>query len=473
MSQAAGENLSDHRETARNGEKMMQDCPGIYSWHREVSHSAKGLVLFGGLILLFWGVGFGVWAALAPIASAVVASGSFVATGQNKQVQHLEGGIIRDLLVKEGDVVEANQPLLRLDDTAAISKLRRLVVRQSRLLATSARLHAEIIGSDELQLPAALTNVADDSEVQSIVQSQKAELGARRRSLANQEEVLRKEIAGLKESIRGYEAQADSNRARFALFDEELKAKAPLIEHQLIRKSEILALQRSEVGLQGELGDLLGRSGDAAERIARAEQQIAQLRLAAIEKASEEQRATDTELDDLREQILAAQDVVRRTEVRAPVRGIVVKLNQYTTGGVIAPGGVILELLPVNDELVIEARVNPNEITHVKEGQNALVRLTAFNQRLTPMIQGKVIYVSADTVIDQAASRNSEQESGRRDSFIVRVRLDERDARNKVENFSPSPGMPADIFVETGQRTFFTYLMRPVVDSFSRAFREH
>ena len=195
--------------------------------------------------------------------------------------------------------------------------------------------------------------------------------------------------------------------------------------------------------------------------------------MTAIEKASEELRGTDTELDDLREQILAAQDVVRRTEVRAPVRGIVVKLNQYTTGGVIAPGGVILELLPINDELVIEARVNPNEITHVKEGQNALVRLTALNQRLTPMIEGRVVYVSADTVMDQSARRNNEQDNGRRETFIVRVRLDERDARNKVDNFRPTPGMPADIFVETGQRTFFTYLMRPVMDSFSRAFREH
>jgi HlyD family secretion protein len=144
------------------------------------------------------------------------------------------------------------------------------------------------------------------------------------------------------------------------------------------------------MGLAGELGDLLGRSGDATERIARAEQQIAQLRLAAVEKASEDLRGTEAELDDLREQILAAQDVVRRTDVRAPVRGIVVKLNQYTTGGVVAPGGVILELLPINDELVIEARIDPNEITHVKEEQNALVRLTALNQRLTPMIEGKV-----------------------------------------------------------------------------------
>jgi len=159
--------------------------------------------------------------------------------------------------------------------------------------------------------------------------------------------------------------------------------------------------------------------------------------------------------------------------VRAPVRGIVVKLNQYTPGGVIGPGGVILELLPVNDELIIEARVKPNEITHVNEGQNALVRLTALNQRLTPMIQGKVIYVSADTVSDQTARHAGESDMTRRDSFIVRVRLDELDAHQKVENFRPTPGMPADIFIETGERTFFNYLMRPVIDSFSRAFREH
>jgi multidrug efflux pump subunit AcrA (membrane-fusion protein) len=206
---------------------------------------------------------------------------SFVATGQNKQVQHLEGGIIRQLLVKEGDIVEASQPLLRLDDTAAQSKLRRLVTRQFRLLATAARLHAEINASDRLQLPLALVAEIRDPDVQSIVQAQEAELITRRRSLANQEEVLRKEIAALKESVRGYEAQVSANRERYALFDEELKAKSPLIEHQLIRKSEVIALQRSEVGLAGELGDLLGRSGDTTERIARAEQQISQLRLAA------------------------------------------------------------------------------------------------------------------------------------------------------------------------------------------------
>jgi HlyD family type I secretion membrane fusion protein len=453
---------------------MILDCPAIHAWHRDVQHSARGPIAVGALILLIWAFGFVVWAATAPLASAVVASGSFVATGQNKQVQHLEGGIIRELLVKEGGIVEANQPLVRLDDTAAQSKLRRLVTRRSRLLATAARLHAEINSSEQIRLlPAQADEMTNDPEVRSIVQAQQDELTARRRSLANQEEVLRKEIAGLKESIRGYETQIRANRNRSALFSEELQDKSPLMDQQLIRKSEILALQRSEMGLAGELGDLLGRSGDATERIARAEQQIAQLRLAAVEKASEDLRGTEAELDDLREQILAAQDVVRRTDIRAPVRGIVVKLNQYTTGGVVAPGGVILELLPINDELVIEARIDPNEITHVKEEQNALVRLTALNQRLTPMIEGKVVYVSADTVADQGTRRIGEQDTAvRRDSFVVRVRLNERDTHDKVENFRPTPGMPADVFIETGQRTFFTYLMRPVIDSFSRAFRE-
>jgi HlyD family secretion protein len=160
--------------------------------------------------------------------------------------------------------------------------------------------------------------------------------------------------------------------------------KTTLVDQQLIRKSEVLALRRSEVGLSGELGELLGRIGDAKERIARAEQQIVQLRSAAIQKAIEEPHRTQSELDDLREQIRAAEDVVERTEVRAPVRGIVIKLNQYTPGGVIAAGGVILELLPINDGLIIEARVNPTDITYVKEGQHALVRLTSLSQRLTP-----------------------------------------------------------------------------------------
>jgi HlyD family secretion protein len=446
--------------------------PGFHQWHREVSASSRKPVLFGLAVLIAWTLGFGAWAALAPLDGAVVAAGSFVATGQNKQVEHLEGGIVKEMLVKEGDLVEANQLLLRLDDTAARAKLRRLTLRQYRLTAVIARLAAEIRQQDSFATPATLSNASDDPEIAAILQGQKDELAARQVSLRDQALVLEREIAGLKENIQGYEAQANSSRARLALFKEEIEDKTHLLERQLIRKSEFLALQRAEAGISGELGELLGRIGDARERIARAEQKIAELRSTAMQKAVEELHEAESELDDIEEQVLAARDVLDRTDVRAPVQGIVVKLHQHTPSGVVAAGDVILELLPVNDELVIEARVKPNDISHVAKGQDALVRLTALNQRVTPMIKAKLIYVSADAVPEQAPVAAAAADPPKRFSFIIRVRLDEHDLRGQLLNVRPTPGMPADIYVKTGERTFFEYLIRPLADSFSRAFRE-
>jgi HlyD family secretion protein len=172
------------------------------------------------------------------------------------------------------------------------------------------------------------------------------------------------------------------------------------------------------------------------------------------------------------EQIRAAKDVVERTDIRAPVRGIVVKLNQHTRGGVVGAGSTILELLPVNDELIIEGRISPNQVSHVKEGQPATVRLSALNQRVTPMVEGKVSYLSADTISDRPSMLTATPETTDRGSFIVRVKLDEKDVAAKAPNFKPTPGMPADLYIRTGERTFFDYLMEPVMGSFYRAFRE-
>jgi HlyD family secretion protein len=442
-------------------------------WHKNVHASLQLPILVGAVTLLVCVGGFGVWATKAPLDGAVVVSGSFVATGQNKLVQHLEGGIIREVLVREGDRVAPGQPLLRLDDTAANARLRRLVLRRVRLVTMQARLEAELKGQSDFRPPEVPAGDAADPETRAIYERQQMELKARRSRLTAEEEVLRKEIAGLQESLGGFASQEQSTRQRLGLFAEELKDKNVLLQRQLVRKTEVLAVQRAEAGLSGELGELIARSADARERILRAEQQIAQQRSAALQKTVEELRATETELDDVQEQIRAAQDVVDRVEVRAPVRGIVVKLHQHTPGGVIGPGATILELLPSNDKLIIEARLNPSEISHVKEGQFALVKLTGLNQRLTPMIEGEVIYLSADAVATQYGVRGrSESEMAPHPSYVVRVKLDERDAREKVESFTPTPGMPADVFIKTGQRTFFDYIMRPVWDSFSRAFRE-
>jgi HlyD family secretion protein len=283
-----------------------------------------------------------------------------------------------------------------------------------------------------------------------------------------------KQIAGLEESIHGYQAQVQSTKQRIALFAEELKDKNSLLGQQLVRKSDVLALRRSEASLGGELGEYLGRIADSKERIAQANERIAQLHSTALRDAIKELRETEADLDDVEEQIRAAQDVVDRIEVRSPVRGIVVKKNFHTPGGVVSPGAVILELLPIGEERVIEAHMNPRDISHVSVGQEALVRLSALNQRITPTVGASVIYVSADALAEQMQVKNEARPDSdtRREFYVVRVRLDQDDILKRMPEFIPTPGMPADVYIKTGERTFFEYIMKPVFNSFSRAFRE-
>jgi len=446
----------------------------IGEWYRDVPLSAKWPIFTCLAILVVWLGSFGVWAGVAPLNSAVVASGTFVATGQNKLVQHFEGGIVREIAVKEGDVVEANQVLVRMDDTAAKSRLRRLVLKNYRSIAMKARLEAEMGPSGTIETPAAFNGSGRDPEIEAILERQRAELQARQVSRATEEAVLKMQIAGLEESIRGYEAQVQSTKDRIALFAEELKDKNMLLGQQLVRKTDVLALRRSEASLGGDLGEYLGRIADSKERIAQANEKIAQVHSTALRDIIKELRETETELDDLEEQIRAAQYVVDRVEVRSPVHGIVVKKNFHTPGGVVSPGAVILELLPIGDERIIEAHVNPKDISHVSVGQQALVRLSALNQRTTPMVGASVIYVSADTLAEQVQVRTETRSDSdtRREFYVVRVRLDQVDILRRMPEFIPTPGMPADVYIKTGERTFFEYIMKPVFDSFSRAFRE-
>lgn len=452
---------------------MHTECPSIDTWHAGVPRSSRPFTGVGFAILVLWLASFGVWAGFAPIEGAVVAPGSFVATGQNKQVQHLEGGIVREILVREGDLVHKGQVLLRLDDTVPVTKVERLTKRYHHLLVMQARLRSEARAEESFQVPEQLSALRDDVHVASLVALQREEQRARQTRMRDEIEVLRKEIAGIEESIAGFQSLLAATDEQLKLFREERADKEALAKRSLVRRADVLAVQRADARLEGDRGQYLSRIADSRERIARASQQMAQIQSAAVQKALEELRQTETELHDISEQIRAAQEVASRIEVTAPVQGVVVKLNHHTPGGVVGAGATILELLPIEDELIIESRLLPSDISNVQAGQLAQVRVAALNQRMTPMIDGHVVYVSADAVSEtnpQALSRLPMASHG---VFIVRVKLDEADLKAKAPDFRPMPGMPVDVFVKTGQRTFLQYLLQPLRDSFNNAFREH
>jgi HlyD family secretion protein len=217
--------------------------------------------------------------------------------------------------------------------------------------------------------------------------------------------------------------------------------------------------------LQGEVGKLEGEIGEAKEQIAKTKQQIVSKRAASIKEAVEQLHQTRAEMTDFRERIRSQQDILDRVNITAPVRGIVVKLRYHTTGGVIEPCKNIMEIVPVGDSLIIEVRVRPQDIDHVKIGQEASIRLTALNRRTTPTLMGKVVYVSADALPDDLQTVQGHE------VYVVRVELDEKQPP-PMDTFKPKPGMPAEVYIKTAERTFFEYLTQPIRDSMSRAFRE-
>jgi HlyD family type I secretion membrane fusion protein len=438
------------------------------TWYDSLPRSTKFPTVAGALIMAVVLMGFGVWGNMAPIAGAVVASGVFVVTGQNKIVQHLEGGMIREIFVREGDTVEAGQVLLELDDTAARAELQRLFLRRIRLSAMDARLQAEMREEADITLPPEIVAWLDKSpEAKEIVDSQQMTFAARRNNLNSDVKSIQESINALEERIRGSRVQLDAVRRQIVLLDEEIVTKDKLVQAGLVRKPELMVLQRSKANLEGEVGRIMGDIGDAKERIARAHEQINGVRKTAIKTAVEQMHEVRGELADVRERMLSAKGILDRVRVTAPVSGVVVKLRYHTRGGVVEAGKNIMELLPVKDELIIEARLRPQDIDSVKHGQAAMVRLTALNQRITPMVSGDVVYLSADTLADEKKS----QQVGPTDIYLVRVRLNSEESRN-LPGFSPTPGMPAEVYIKTAERTFFQYLMRPIYDSFMRAFRE-
>lgn len=432
-------------------------------WYTEVPRSIRRQAVFGLVLMAVTFGGFGVWAGMAPLASAVIAPGTFVATGSNKIVQHLEGGIISQLLVAEGDRVTAGQELVRLDGTAALANARGLELRVLRLEATRARLRAQVNGDTVYQAPPSVLESLDDPEVRSINDGQQDSFQAALMTLQNRVDVLSENIRSLQYQASGIGAQLTSLRRQRELLADDLEVQQSLYDRRLTTLSSLNSLQRALADADGDIARLEAEAQMSQAQIDQHNREIDQLRTEDRQVALTELQDVSSELETLREQMRDAESVLSRTVITSPVAGIVVRMHYHTSGGVIESGRPILEILPSDVPLIIEAQIPRMQIDEIDLGQPANIRLSALNQRTTPMLEGEVIYVSADSVTETAQNNQ--------EIYIARVTIPPQQL-DRVHGFTPTPGMPAEILIETDERTFFEYLARPIVDSMARAFRE-
>ena len=433
-------------------------------WYAAVPRSIWKQTTAGLLLMMVSFGGFGGWALTAPLAAAVIAQGSFVATGQNKIVQHLEGGIIKELLVSEGDDVVADQPLVILDETAARANERQLFFRQARLEAIVARLTAEVHGAERIRFPQQIAENRGDPEIAAIVESQLLNFEGSRSKLRSEIGLLDQNIKALKFRVGGYEQLLKSVTTQLSLLQEEYDGKKILFDKGLLRGTEIKAIKRAMADAEGQMGRLTAEISETGSQIVRHEQQMGQAEEAYRQAALDELEGIEAELDSVREQYRGARNVLSRATIHAPVSGTVVRVHYHTSGGVIESGKAIMEILPSDVPLMIEVQIPRTEIDNVKVGQKATVRLVALNQRTTPVLEGEVYYVSADSLPDSSAQSPQEV-------YLARVNLPVSQLA-LVPGFAPTPGMPAEILIQTVERTFFNYLSKPIKDSMARAFME-
>jgi len=449
----------------KNKDKKKNDNEqGQLEWYSEVPRSIR-LYSVSGLAILFASFGgFGYWAATAPIASAVIAQGSFVATGNNKIIQHLEGGIIKELMVSEGQVVQEGDILLTLDPTAALANDRALKLRRLRLETVVARLRAEAQGNEEFKVPDIVTAEADDPDVTALIQSQVVVFHSKQSKLQEQLNLIEKNIRSLEFRTQGYQGQRQAFVTQLSLLTDEQESKEKLSKIGVVRRSDLLAVQRAVADAMGDLARIDAELNENEAQVAKYRQEAIIAINTNKQAALDALETAESDLDSVREQVREAAGVLDRTVIRSPVGGTVIRAYYHTAGGVITTGKPIMEILPNNVPLIIEAQVLRTSIDQLHEGESASIRLSALNRRTTPVLNGKVFYVSADSIEENSGSTQ-------RDVYIVRVQIPSEEIK-RIPGFRPVPGMPADVLIQTSERTFFEYLSKPVVDSMSRAFRE-
>jgi HlyD family type I secretion membrane fusion protein len=424
----------------------------------QLNRSTRRLFIFSAFtVVSIFGAG-GYWMTTAQLGSAAVASGVIIAKSERKSIQHLEGGIVDDILVSEGDRVTAGQVILRLDSTSAEASLELLKVRLVSATALENRLRAERDKADEVAFDALILDNQDNPNVVEAMIGEVNIFNARREAIEGQTAILNQKVAQLQEEIKGLNAQQNSEKRQAVLIREEIRDQDILFKKGLAPKVRSLALKRHLAELEGQRGQYLASIARAKQQIAESELSMIDLRNRLMSEVVATLREVQSRIDDTQERLRAAQDVLHRTEIRAPQNGIVADLQFNTPGGVIRPGERIMDLVPDDDELIIEADLRPVDIDVVHVGLDAQIRLTAFNRRSTPPVDGKVIFVSPDRLINATTGLPY---------YKVLVEVLPKSLA-KLKDVELYPGMGADAYIATGSRTAIDYLTSPILDSLDR-----
>lgn len=426
------------------------------------SDSIKRVALAGWIIIAIFFGGIGAWALIAPLNGAVVANAVVKVDGNRKSVQHLDGGIVKELHVKEGDRVVARDLLIVLDETQARAEFEVLSQQWVVLRATEVRLLTELDHGSQLVMPSDLKAHSDDPYLKSVWNGQVSQFDSRRAALEGQRSVIREKINQLGSQIVGAQAQVKAFTDQINSVHSEAKDIAPLVERGLIARPRILQLERTAYGLEGQIADTNANIAKARQAIAEQEQQMAQLDNDRMTDVTKDLRDTQAKLLEVIPKAMNAKAVLGRMEIRAPYTGRVVGLNVFSVGGVIQRGDKILDIVPDEDSLTIEAQVAVEDISDVHPNTRAEVHLTAYKQRIVPIIHGDVILVSADRLTDPKTNNPY---------YTAFVKVDQSELA-EMPNVRLYPGMPATVMIPTVQRTAFEYLVGPLIMSFNHSFRQ-
>jgi HlyD family secretion protein len=427
-----------------------------------LQHGLRGQIVAVAATSIVLVFGFGGWAATTEFAGAVIAPGQVVVNSNVKKVQHPTGGVVGELRVRDGQRVKAEEIVVRLDDTQTRANLAIVIKALDEMAARQAREEAERDGADAVTFPADLLSRMGNPDVAKAVNGELKQFETRRAAREGQRSQLRERIAQLQEEIRGYQAQVVSKDNQIAWIIKELVGVHELWKKNLVPYTRVTALERDKERLEGERGQLIATTAQTKGKITETELQILQIDQDMRSEVGKDLAEIRGKTAELVEKKVAAEDLLKRVDIRAPLDGIVHQLSVHTVGGVIGPAEVIMLIIPEADTLEVEARLQPQDVDQVRLGQQAVLRFSAFSQGTTPELNGVVSRLSADV--------SEDQKTGAR-YYTVRIAVSQREI-DRLGGLKLVPGMPVESFIQTSPRTVVSYLIKPLQDQVTRAFRE-